>query len=127
MTRKIMSDKEQLNSYAPSIGVRLLCWFGIYFGAQLPLIFFAFAFWMFPMGLAAYLFSIFPRITVPNQFINVTACTLAYAFYLIHLTLSLTVRNKRTFIVLMIILIIAVCLTLFGCEDSMAGLGQIKG
>jgi len=112
--------------YSPTLGVRLLCWFGIYFGAQLPLVFFAFAFWMFPLGLATFIFPLLGGLG-SLQLEKEIAATLAYTFYLWHLILSLTIRSKRIFVVLMVVLIIVVCLNLLSCEDGMKGLGQIKG
>ena len=112
--------------YSPPLGVRLFCWFGIYFGAQLPLILFILFFWAFPIGLATYVLSMFPGLEA-LPLAKVIAYALAYAFYLGHVILSLVVRSKHIFFLLMIILIIVVCLNFSGCGADMAGLGQIKG
>jgi predicted small secreted protein len=125
-----ISTKKPSAPYEPSVGTRLLWWFGIYFAAQLPLIFFIPFFWAFPLGLATYILFMFPSIEShprSHPFAIELVYTLAYTFYLWHLILSLAVRSKRTFVVLMIILIIVVCLNLSSCSDGMAGLGQIKG
>jgi hypothetical protein len=121
-----MSDKASPSNYAPSVPIRLLCWFGIYFVAQLPLIYFAFAFWMFPLGLASYIFPLLGWLG-SLQLEKEIAATLAYTFYLWHLILSLAVRSKKIFWFLMIVLIIVVCLNFSSCSNDMAGLGQIKG
>jgi hypothetical protein len=119
-----MSDP--LKSYTPSVGMRLFCWFGIYFGAQLPFVLFIYLFWAFPIGLGTFVLSIVPGLeTLPLA--KVIAYALAYAFYLCHFILSLVTLSKRVFFVLMVILIIVVCLNFSGCGSDMAGLGQIKG
>ena len=108
-----MSDKKQLKPYAPSVGVRLLWWFGIYFGAQLPFYIRApgLIIWIgkFPEGALAPF--------VPSDFVSDPGGilgTLGYAVYLGHFILNLVVRTKRVFFLLMIILILLLCLTLYG-------------
>ena len=119
-----MAEKEILKlSYVPSLGKRLLLWFGVYFGFQLPLIGLLPFFWLFPMGLAT---RFFPPLSIqdsPSQ----AAQLAAYGFYVVHLTLSLAIKSRWVFLILMIILLVVVSLNLSTCMKETNGIGQIKG
>ena len=119
-----MAESEiQKGRYIPSFGIRLLLWFAIYLGLQLPLFGLFPFFYLFPMGLAK---RFFPPID-PQGAVSQMAQLCAYGFYLVHLTLSLAIANKWVFWVLMIILLVVVSLNLSTCMKETNGIGQIKG
>jgi hypothetical protein len=101
--------KKEAVVYTPSVGVRLLWWFGIYVAAQLPLAFSSSPFWAFPAGLAVLLLSS----TAPS--LN-SLLPIGYVSYFVHLILSLTVRSKNFFRILMVILLVMVSLNLWSCK-----------
>ena len=110
-------------AHAPSLGKRLLIWFGIYFGLQLPLIGLLPFFWLFPVGLA---YRFFPPLYLrdgPSQLAQLTA----YGFYAVHLALSLVVKNRWAFWILVLSLLVVVSLNLSTCMEETRGIGQIKG
>jgi hypothetical protein len=115
--------------YVPSLGKRLLLWFGIYFGAQVPLHIYISSFYLFPVGLFEMFdhLSLLQVLSVGEGLAAFIFLIVPYLFYFGHLILSLSIRSKRGFFVLMAILIIAVCLNLYGCNEIMTRLGQIKG
>jgi len=78
------------------------------------------------MGLGDIVISPFPGMD-SSRLAKEAGDVFAYGFYISHLVLSLIVKTKRTFVILMIILIIAVCLNLADCVEGFAGVGQIKG
>jgi hypothetical protein len=115
-----MAEKMPPTPYAPSIGRRLLCWFGIYLAAYLFLI------WcwpgeiydwtspfVIPEGLLWLCFGVFGSwVDRYGELVLI----LAYGFYLLSLVLILAVPNKKTFWALMIAFVVVVCLSSFGSE-----------
>jgi len=105
----------------PNVGVRMLIWFGIYFGAQLPLIAYYPFITMFPAGLISAYIS--PFLPAPeNDYFPVLRCgpavILGYVFYLVHFFLTLVASRPHVFRILIRILIVAVILNFTGCAMS---------
>ena len=113
-------DKDLESSRSPSLRVRLIWWFGVYFAAQLPLIMFLPFEPMFPLGLLA--------LWLPGKDFNgglfEPILVSSYGFYIVHLILSLSLPSKMAFRILTIILIIAVVLNLAGCMTMVPKDGQ---
>jgi signal transduction histidine kinase len=109
---------------APTTGVRLAWWFGLYFLPQIPLIQLIGGFYLFPIGLF--------RVLVPQRYdpdmesLGWALIVVPYVIYVAHLVVSLSVRKKLTFQILMIILIILAVLNLSGCEEIVQGLHNIN-
>jgi hypothetical protein len=122
------------NSYRPSVGVRLLWWFGIFLAAQLPLI--PLILWIhcnsgriwfvFPMGLEWPFFLLTAWLVPQPDPTTSFAQNLHYAYriimmvfpwaiYAVHLFLSLCIRERRHFLILMWILGAIVLLNLASC------------
>jgi hypothetical protein len=100
--------QKPLPSDTVSVRKRLLCWFGIYLGFQLPLIMMFPFFFNYPWGLDPYLaFTSGPDKPPFRVF--------GYFVYLIHLALTMALPDKRAFRVLMIVLIIIVSLNTASC------------
>jgi hypothetical protein len=123
------SPKKETGAYAPNIFIRLILWFAIYFGAQVPFIVenprFVGVFWCFPFGLALYIDHFCPWKSDAHWSSADWAVAIAYGFYFVHLLLSLVLRSKWSFLFLMIILIGVVSLNLFGCAAEWHGLSEI--
>jgi hypothetical protein len=115
---------------APSRGIRLLCWFGIYVAAQLPLIPWMYRFdrtlWpLFPMGmewgLICLIGALVPRVIWEaggDQFQYCAwwvAAVLPWVTYVVHFVCTLCVRNRRTFLTLVWILIGVVLFNTASC------------
>jgi hypothetical protein len=119
----------------PSRGIRLLWWFGIYFAAQLPLIPWGYHLnwhlWpLFPMamewgfiGLVSWLVprSVFEAGGNQNtaQILQIciwwVAIILPWATYVTHLIWTLCIRTRRSFLILIWILIGIVLLNIASC------------
>ena len=126
-----MNDRTAESLSTPSIRTRLLCWFGIYFAAQLPLIPWALninwqAWPLFPMamewGLIGLISWLVPRSLFDaggNQPLENCVWWVAAIFpwvtYIAHLICTLCVRKRRSFLILMWILIGIVLLNLASC------------
>ena len=105
---------------------RLIGWFGIYLGFQLPLILLWPFFFDYPWGLDPFLaFNIHtaqePRLR-----------TIGYGIYLIHFVFTLALPNRKAFRILMIVLIILVSLNTASCmhmtwPECFKGLPKIEG
>ena len=123
-----MAENEiTLSSNVPTLGARLLWWFGIYFAAQLFLIYLSpflspSLFWMFPAG---------PSLTLishdTSERMADTLCISSYALYVVHLSLTLTIRNRRAFVVLMFLLTILVGLSLYGLVETVREIDRALG
>jgi uncharacterized BrkB/YihY/UPF0761 family membrane protein len=105
----------------PNVGVRMLLWFGIYFGAQLPLIAYYPFITLFPAGLISAYIS--PFLPAPeNDYFPVLRCgpavILGYVFYLVHFLLTLVMSRPHAFRILIRILIVAVIVNFTGCAMS---------
>jgi hypothetical protein len=100
---------------------RLSLWFIIYLVPQLFLIHLAPFFLLFPTGLIKFFDPGMPATSGPP------IGWVAYVFYVSHLLVSLTVENKRLFMAMMVILLIAVGLNVKGCMESDPHLEEIKG
>lgn len=105
---------------------RLLWWFGIYFGFQLPLILLFPFILNFPWGLAPYFAFVFDSSNEP------AFRTMGYLFYLTHFLVSMACPNRKLFRALMVVLIIIVCLNTASCMKSTnplwyKGIGNIQG
>jgi hypothetical protein len=111
-----------------SLKKRMLWWFGIYLGAQLPLI----TWWPFmltyPWGLSPYVSFVlgytFNYRPIFRDF--------GYGFYLMHFLLTANFPSKKAFLALMVILIIVVSLNTASCVSSLGpawdkGLPKIGG
>lgn len=108
----------------PPAKIRTAWWFGIYFAAQLPLISMIAAFYLFPIGLS--------RAFVPasaggdNKSLMWLFLLGPYVIYLAHFIATLTVRSKKFFQILMVMLIVLVVLNLVGCESILDDLHGIN-
>ena len=121
---------------APHRVIRLLLWFGIYFAAQLPLIPWGckidWHLWpLYPMtmewsfvSLVTWLMPHMPNnsdgsITSTRQAIETCIWTVGeifpWATYVVHLICTLCVRKRRSFLILMWILIVIVALNFASC------------
>jgi hypothetical protein len=105
---------------APRTSIRLLWWFGIYFGAHLlevPLMVFDYnpiSALFFPTGLGiavsfAWLIPndshfAFPSAAAP--FVMSAWCTVGYAIYIWHLRMVIRAKTRRRFICLLLILVV---------------------
>ena len=118
---KTEPDHIQEIDFEPSLGNRILWWFGIYFAAQLPLIKYIAGFYLFPFGLAVYYRFLISSGDGQNQ----GWMLFPYALYVIHLVLSLCWPNPKAFRILMIILVVIVVLNLVGCEMMFRNLSNI--
>jgi hypothetical protein len=101
----------------PRIRIRLLWWFGIYFGGQLPLVKALFFFPLFPLGLLEWI----PRprdnpIHPPNFAPFIVA---AYGFYLAHFILSVWFSRATAFRILMISLLVVIVFNTIGCWQGL--------
>jgi hypothetical protein len=102
--------------YEPHLVLRLLLWFGLYFGAQLPLIPYRQDWAWFPMGLLGPFVYLANKITGAEIVLPIWTLRALYACYAIHLLASLVVRRGKTFQVLIWILLFVVIFNLGGCE-----------
>ena len=111
--------------YEPSIWIRLAWWFGIYLGPQLPFALYSPAVLLaFPVGLFTLFWSIpWIKFLFDHQS-DAWVIGISYGFYLVHLMLSLSIRRKKIFRLLIIILIVAVAFNLGGCGTI---LYRVKG
>jgi len=123
------------NRPAPSRTIRLLCWFGIYVAAQLPLVPWAYyidwRLWpLFPMamewGFICLVSALVPRsllemggnqysADIVRYFLWWVAAILPWAAYFTHFTCTLFVRERRSFLILIWILIGIVLLNIASC------------
>ncbi len=117
----------------PSVGIRLVWWFGVYFGAQVPLLLYINHFWnfkvigiiamirAFPFGLG-HMISTHLTYDLPAKYQGVCSqfCNgyLPYLIYLAHLGVSLAVRSKRVFYLLMLALAVILALNLSSCVSD---------
>jgi hypothetical protein len=97
---------------APKVGIRFLWWIGIYLGFQIPLIRYIVYIQLFPQGLGAF-YPVNP--TDPDAGPPLVVRDSFYAFYLAHLILTLVLRSRRAFRILMIILIVVAATNMVGC------------
>jgi len=102
--------------YEPKLLVRVLFWFGIYFAAQLPLIAYHADFVWFPLGLVGPFVILADKLTRSEIHLPAWTLNATYAFYAVHLAASLIVRRRKTFYILVWILIFIVLFNLAGCE-----------
>jgi hypothetical protein len=91
---------------------RLLWWFGIYFGLQLPLIMLFPFILNFPWGLAPYFAFIFGSSNEPAFRMT------GYLFYFVHFLATITLSSRAIFNVLRIVLIIVVILNTVSCMKT---------
>lgn len=106
------STPSAANDAAPKIGIRLLWWIGIYLGFQIPLIRYIGFITLFPQGLGAF----YPVNPIdPDAGPPLVIRDSFYAFYLAHLILTLVLRSRRAFRILMIILIVVAATNMVGC------------
>lgn len=114
---------ESDSRYSPGIGKRLLWWFGIYFIPQVLLIGFIPFFYLFPTGLSYLIDPKLPKIGGQPTMLGYAP----YAVYVAHFVLSMVIPSRRIFTVLMAVLIIIVCLNVYGCMQTVPDLKDIKG
>lgn len=86
--------------YQPSLHIRLLAWFGIYFAAQLPLIPYHADLVWFPMGIFGPFVLLADKITRTEIALPIWTLKAAYALYTVHLAASLIVRRRKMFRIL---------------------------
>jgi hypothetical protein len=109
-----------------SLKKRFLWWFGIYFGAQLPLILWWPCILNYPLGLSPYVSFV---LGYSNPF---SFRTFGYGFYLMHFLLTTMFPSRKAFLTLMIILIIVSSLNTASCMRTLGpawdkGLPNIQG
>jgi hypothetical protein len=102
--------------YEPSLPLRLLLWFGLYFGAQLPLIPYRQDWAWFPLGLLGPFVYLLNKITGAEIALPMWTLRVLYIGYALHLIASLVVRRRKTFQLLIWILLVLVIFNLGGCE-----------
>lgn len=105
---------------------RLIWWFGIYLGFQLPLIMLWPFFFNYPWGLDPYL-----AFSVGSDH-EPAFRTFGYYVYLSHLALTVALPGKRAFRLLMVVLIILVTLNTVSCMKTtwpmcLKGMPNIQG
>ena len=102
--------------YQPGLLVRLLIWFGIYFAAQLPLIPYHADYVWYPFGLVMPFVMLADKLTHSEIHLPALTLNILYVFYAAHLAASLIVRPRRTYYILIWILVFLVIFNLAGCE-----------
>jgi hypothetical protein len=102
--------------YEPGFAFRLLLWFGIYIGAQLPLIPYRQDWAWFPMGLLGPFVYLANKITGAEIALPMWTLRVLYIGYALHLIASLVVRRRKIFQLLIWILFVLVIFNLGGCE-----------
>jgi hypothetical protein len=112
-----MSEIDVSSSYAPSVGKRLLWWFGIYLcGAIIVSILTKepTALLFFPGGLFFAAGPLLPRVWIDSPFIGLAALAVCGFAYLIHLILTVAISSQLIYRFLMVVLIVMVVIDSVG-------------